>query len=204
MKILFYDKFKLWLPSFHVFIKEFWEQFYILLAKSFTLSLLYCGWKVKINKTNRKLVSDKTSPIFFKCYSHIEEENEIALFGLFFAVVFSLSSFYLILEDLFLEILEIFVVGKFSLNYFRIIYYLWSLLFLQSLLFCGVYYSCRQSWALNTFFVFKYQITDTCMLKMYLNTKYFLQMYLNTKYIDVFKYFFILFSKYRSYSFNPL
>ena len=50
------------------------------------------------------------------------------------------------------------------------------------------------------------------MLKMYLNTKYFLQMYLNTKYIDVFKYFFkyfckyffILFSKYRPYSFNPL
>ena len=33
-------------------------------------------------------------------------------------------------------------------------------------------------------------------------------MYLNTKYIDVFKYFckyfFILFSKYRPYSFNPL
>ena len=44
-------------------------------------------------------------------------------------------------------------------------------------------------------------------LQMYLNTKYFLQMYLNTKYIDVFKYFckyfFILFSKYRPYSFNP-
>ena len=43
------------------------------------------------------------------------------------------------------------------------------------------------------------------MLKMYLNTKYFLQMYLNTKYTDVFKYFrkyfFILFSKYRPYSF---
>ena len=43
------------------------------------------------------------------------------------------------------------------------------------------------------------------MLKMYLNTKYFLQMYLNTKYIDVFKYFckyfFILLSKYRHYSF---
>ena len=43
------------------------------------------------------------------------------------------------------------------------------------------------------------------MLKMYLNTKYFLQMYLNTKYIDVFKYFckyfLILFSKYRPYSF---
>ena len=50
------------------------------------------------------------------------------------------------------------------------------------------------------------------MLKMYLNTKYFLEMYLNSKYIDVFKYFlntfvnpfFILFSKYRPYSFNPL
>ena len=56
------------------------------------------------------------------------------------------------------------------------------------------------------------------MLKMYLNTKYSLQMYLNTKYllqmyiinnyIDVFKYFckylFILFSKYRPYSFVPL
>ena len=50
------------------------------------------------------------------------------------------------------------------------------------------------------------------MLKMYLNTKYFLQMYLNIKYIDVFKYFlntfvntfFILFSKYRPYSSNPL
>ena len=42
------------------------------------------------------------------------------------------------------------------------------------------------------------------MHKMYLNTKYFLQMYLNTKYIDVFKYFFILFSKYHPYSFNPL
>ena len=46
---------------------------------------------------------------------------------------------------------------------------------------------------------------------MYLNTKYFLQMYLNTNYIDVFKYFlntfvntFILFSKNRPYSFNPL
>ena len=42
------------------------------------------------------------------------------------------------------------------------------------------------------------------MLKMYLNTKYFLQMYLNNNYIDVFKYFFILFSKYRRYSFLPL
>ena len=49
------------------------------------------------------------------------------------------------------------------------------------------------------------------MLKMYLNTKYFLQMYLNinnNNYIDVFKYFckyfFILFSKYRPYSFVPL
>ena len=42
------------------------------------------------------------------------------------------------------------------------------------------------------------------MLKMYLNIKYFLQMYLNTKYIDVVKYFFILFSKYRPYSLNPL
>ena len=31
-----------------------------------------------------------------------------------------------------------------------------------------------------------------------------LKMYLNTKYIDVFKYFFILFSKYRPYLFNPL
>ena len=43
------------------------------------------------------------------------------------------------------------------------------------------------------------------MIKMYLNTKYSLQMYLNTKYIDVFKYFckyFLLFSKYRPYSFN--
>ena len=39
------------------------------------------------------------------------------------------------------------------------------------------------------------------MLKMYLNTKYFLQVYLNTNYIDVFKYFFILFFKYRPYSF---
>ena len=29
-------------------------------------------------------------------------------------------------------------------------------------------------------------------------------MYLNAKYIDVFKYFFILFSKYRPYSLNPL
>ena len=44
------------------------------------------------------------------------------------------------------------------------------------------------------------------MLKMYLNTKNFLQMYLNTKFIDLFKYFckyfFILFSKYRLYSFD--
>ena len=43
------------------------------------------------------------------------------------------------------------------------------------------------------------------MFKMYLNTKYFLQMHLNNNYIDVFKYFckyfFILFSKYRPYSF---
>ena len=47
---------------------------------------------------------------------------------------------------------------------------------------------------------------------MYLYNKYFLQMYLNTKYIDVFEYFlntfvntfFILFSKYRPYSFNTL
>ena len=46
------------------------------------------------------------------------------------------------------------------------------------------------------------------MLKMYLNTKYFLQMYLNNNYIDVFKYFckyfFILFKKYRPYSFVAL
>ena len=46
------------------------------------------------------------------------------------------------------------------------------------------------------------------MLKMLLNTKYFLEMCLNTNYIDVFKYFckyfFILFSKYRPYSFVPL
>ena len=42
------------------------------------------------------------------------------------------------------------------------------------------------------------------MLKMYLNTKYFLRMYLNNNYIDVFKYFFILLSKYRPYSHVPL
>ena len=42
------------------------------------------------------------------------------------------------------------------------------------------------------------------MLKLYLNTKYFSEMYLNNNYIDVFKYFFILFSKYRPYSFVPL
>ena len=43
---------------------------------------------------------------------------------------------------------------------------------------------------------------------MYLHTEYFLQMYLNNNYIDVFKYFckyfFILFSKYRPYSFVSL
>ena len=54
----------------------------------------------------------------------------------------------------------------------------------------------------------KMYLNTKYFLQMYLNTKYFLQMYLNTKYIDVFKYFckyfFILFSKYRPYSFNPL
>ena len=67
-----------------------------------------------------------------------------------------------------------------------------------------------QSWALNTFlylntkYKLKMYLNTKYVIKMYLNTKYFLQMYLNTKYIDVFKYFFILFSKYRPYSLNPL
>ena len=50
----------------------------------------------------------------------------------------------------------------------------------------------------------KMYLNTKYVLKMYLNTKYFLQMYLNTKYINVFEYFFILFSKYRPYSLNPL
>ena len=50
----------------------------------------------------------------------------------------------------------------------------------------------------------KMYLNTKYVFQMYLNTKYFLQMYLNTKYIDVFKYFFILFSKYRPYSLNPL
>ena len=50
----------------------------------------------------------------------------------------------------------------------------------------------------------KMYLNTKYMLKMYLNTKYMLKMYLNTKYIDLFKYFFILFSNYRPYSSNPL
>ena len=57
---------------------------------------------------------------------------------------------------------------------------------------------------LNTKYMLKMYLNTKYVLKMYLNTKYFLQMYLNTKYIDEFKYFFILFSKYRPYSLNPL
>ena len=65
---------------------------------------------------------------------------------------------------------------------------------------------------LNTKYFLQMFLNTKYFLQMFLNTKYFLQMSLNTKYIDVFKNYlntfvnscFLLFSKYRPYSFNPL